>query len=151
MNVVGEIGNFIMIYQEPIQGAAIFIFLVIGLVCVYRAVVNGRKKRRLLEQIQESVSEINANVKSLGEQNTKVVYIEGTETPENSVPKPVAGKAEKILPVQKPEEEESFNQEENPSPAEPGIPAVKYFSRDCAVAKDGRQYTFEELNAQIRD
>ena len=153
MNVVGEIGNFIMTYQEPIQGIAIFALLIGGMICIGKAVANERKKRSLLEQIQESVSEINTNVRSLGEQKTEVFYIDGITDPEDRAPETEAEtkKAEKEMPVMRTTERASTNQETELSPETEAKPAVKYFSRDCAVAKDGRQYTFEELNAQIRD
>ena len=65
-------------------------------------------------------------------------------TPENNTPEP----AEDSQPVKEVQPE----QEVSESPEEEKVkPAVKYFSRDCAVAKDGRQYTLEELHAQIRD
>ena len=144
MNVVGEIGNFIMIYQRPIQGAAIAILLIGGMVCIGKAFVHAGKKRKLMEQINQTVSEINANVKFLSDKKTGVPYIDGRMTPENNTPEP----AEDSQPVKKVQPE----QEVSESPEEEKVkPAVKYFSRDCAVAKDGRQYTLEELHAQIRD
>lgn len=150
MNAMGELGNFIMTYQEPLQAAAIAIFSVGGVICIGKAIANAAKKRKLLEQINDTVSEINTNVRSLGEKRTEVIYIDGRPNPEDSTPAP-APAAEVKAPVVLAREPQSEIQKESRTPEEDVKPAVKYFSRDCAVAKDGRKYTFEELDAQIRD
>lgn len=152
MNVIGEIGNFIMIYQEPLQGLAIgmlAITLVIGgMVCVGKAIANAGKKRKILEQISETVLEINDNVKSLKEKRTEVIYIDGRLTPESGTTSQQTVEETSQPAAKSVEEEDSHQKEEVP---EEEMPAVKYFSRDCAIAKDGRKYTKEELHAQIRD
>ena len=141
MNLVGEIGNFMMIYQTPIQGVVIVMLLAGGIVATVKGIANARKKRKILEEINQAVSKINVNVKAMSEKEAEVVYIDGKATPESTVSEPTPQVEKAQIP----------NQERNKSLAEEEKPAVKYFSRDCAVAKDGRRYTVEELNAQIRD
>ena len=148
MNAIGEIGNFIMIYQEPIQVAAIAMLVIGVMVCIGKAIASAGKKRKLLEEIQETVSEIHTNVKALGDKRTEVIYIDGRTTPEPRVPAPPLEIRKTTIVTGEPEPKE---QEQSEEPAAEPAPAVKYFSRDCAVAKDGRRYTLEELNAQIRD
>ncbi len=148
MNVIGKIGNFIMIYQEPLEIAAIAMLVVGVMVLIGKAIANAGKRQRLLNQISETVLEINTNVKSLTEKRTEVIYIDSRMTSEKGEPAPsVESKEDPVL-----ETAQNPNQQEQSKGSEGEIePAVKYFSRDCAVAKDGRQYTFEELDAQIRD
>ncbi|MBR3785301.1 MAG: hypothetical protein IKJ77_02735 [Firmicutes bacterium] len=150
MNVIGKIGEYITIYQEPIEIAVIAVLIVGGVICIGKAIASAGRKRRMLEQISETVSEINDNVKHLNDKRTEVIYIDGRVTTEGGVP---AAAAAAIVPTEAPrpaKEDTPDEKEENAS--EPEVePTIKYFSRDCAVAKDGRQYTFEELNAQIRD
>lgn len=148
MNAMGEIGNFIISYQEPLQVAAIAILVVGGVVCIGKAIVSACKKQRMLTQISETVAEIHTNVKSLSEKRTEVIYIDGRPLQETCVsPRPVEVKKRTIVAG----EPVAAEQESNIKPQAEVSPALKYFSRDCAVAKDGRQYTLEELNAQIRD
>lgn len=146
MNAIGEIGNFIITYQEPLQVAAIAILVVAVMICIGKAIASAGRKRKMLEEISEAVSEINTNVKSLSEKRTEVIYIDGRTTPETrgSVT-PAETRCESVAVAEKDTEEQETQKEPEPEPV------VKYFSRDCAVAKDGRRYTFEELDAQIRD
>lgn len=148
MNAIGAIGNFIVIYQEPIQVAAIAVLVVAVMVCIGKTIANAAKKRRLLEQINETVSEINDNLKSKSENRTEVIYIDGRGTPENQTAVSSAGTNKQTAP--KEVQTSAAEQEEGEMPGEQK-PAAKYFSRDCAVSKDGRKYTIEELDAQIRD
>lgn len=148
MNAMGEIGNFIIKYQDPLQVAAIAILVVGGVVCVGKAIASACKRQRMLTQISETVAEINTNVKNLNEKRTEVIYIDGRPLQElPTVPRPVEVKKTTIVAEEPVAKEKGMN---NKSEADTP-PTVKYFSRDCAVAKDGRQYTLEELNAQIRD
>lgn len=153
MNVIGEIGNFITIYQEPLQvfavGMLAAILVIGGMVCVGKAIANAGKRRHLLEQINETVLEMNDNVKSLKEKRTEVIYIDGRITPENGTAPSVPD--ETPQPVLQAVQQELPCQEEKEMPEDEEKPAAKYFSRDCAIAKDGRKYTKEELDVQIRD
>lgn len=148
MNAIGEIGNFIITYQEPLQVAAVAALVVGGVVCIGKAIANAGKRQRMLEEISETVAEINTNVKNLNEKHTEVIYIDGRNNPVPAVRKqPVEVRKTTIITGEpEPDEEEKCEVPEGKTE-----PAVKYFSRDCAVAKNGRHYTFEELDAQIRD
>lgn len=150
MNIIGEIGNFIMVYQEEIQIVCIAIFVIVSLLCIGKAVVDIVRKRNLLMQISETVSEINTNVKSLRDKRTEVIYIDGRATPEEEtgVSTPLAEPQIMMKPETEAESPPSVEQTEEPEEVKP---VMKYFSRDCAIAKNGRQYTVEELQAQIRD
>lgn len=148
MNAIGKIGNFIIIYQEPIQVAAIAMLVIAGMICIGKIIANAVKKRRLLEQINETVSEINDNLKSKSDNRTEVIYIDGRGTPENHTGGPSS--TINMQTESKGAQTDSVEQAESEMPEEEK-PAAKYFSRDCAVAKDGRKYTIEELDAQIRD
>lgn len=151
MNAVGGIENFIITYQEPLQVAALAAlaaFVVAVVICIGKAIASAGRKQRMLEEISEAVSEINTNVKNLGEKRTEVIYIDGCMTPEASVPAQVTESKTKPDVSSEPGIKEA---EQKKTPEVKTEPAVKYFSRDCAVAKDGRHYTFEELDAQIRD
>ena len=148
MNAIGEIGNFIITYQEPLQAVAITALVVGGMICIGKAIASAAKKQKLLEEINENVAELNANVKRLHDKRREVICIEEKLPQEQRIPVPatvirqdMASPAEAVFKEQK--------QKQEPAPSV--APAVKYFSRDCAVAKDGRQYTYEELDAQIRD
>ncbi|MBR3755622.1 MAG: hypothetical protein IKK48_00800 [Firmicutes bacterium] len=149
MNVIGEIGNFIMIYQDPIQIAVIAGLAAGAVVCVGKIIANAGKKRRLLEQIQKTVAEINRNVEALGEQKPEVVYIEGRQTPEPQVS--AADMVEELEEVLRTMQSTEAKLEKKEVLVEEVKPVAKYFSRDCAVSKNGRKYTMEELDAQIRD
>jgi hypothetical protein len=148
MNAIGEIGNFIITYQEPLQVAAVAALVVGGVVCIGKAIASAGKRQRMLEEISETVAEINTNVKNLNEKHTEVIYIDGRGTPENQTAVSSAGTNKQTAP--KEVQTSAAEQEEGEMPGEQK-PAAKYFSRDCAVSKDGRKYTIEELDAQIRD
>ena len=148
MNAIGEIGNFIMTYQEPLQVAATAALVVGGVICIGKVIVRSHKKQKMLEEISQTVTEINTNVKHLNDRKTEVIYIDGRMAPQAATPpRPVEVKKTTIV-AETPETKEC---EVRKMPETEEVPAVKYFSRDCAVAKDGRRYTFEELDAQIRD
>ena len=156
MNVVGEIGNFIMIYQRPIQGAAIAILLIGGMVCIGKAFVHAGKKRKLMEQINQTVSEINANVKFLSDKKTEVIYIDGRVIPEaRAVKDENIENANVVTDAQEEAQTETLEEAENADMSEDSLekksPTLKYVSRDCGISKDGHKYTIEELDAQIKD
>ena len=103
----------------------------------------------MLEQIQKTVAEINRNVEALGEQKPEVVYIEGRQTPEPQVS--AADMVEELEEVLRTMQSTEAKLEKKEVLVEEVKPVAKYFSRDCAVSKNGRKYTMEELDAQIRD
>ena len=145
MNAIGVIRNFIVIYQESIQIAAIAVLVIAVMVCIGKIIANVVKKRRLLQQINEIVSEIDDKLRTKIENRTEVIYIDGRGT-QTVVPSAETDIQVELKVVQtgavEQGERELLGEEK---------PVAKYFSRDCAVSKDGRTYTIEELYAQIRD
>lgn len=159
MNIVGEIGNFIIKYQEPIQIAAIFIAIIAVAWIIIKIWKNGRKKHEILSQINDTVSEINTAVNHLNDKKAEVIYIDSRMSPgaaEAGIKEIVNVKAEETTGVDaegKEDQEPAVEDQEAPAePEEEKIePSLKYFSRDCAISKTGKQFTLEELNAQIRE
>lgn len=161
MNVIGKFGNFMMNHQVGIEIALVVIFiLIIGFLLV-RAAIHAGKKRQLLSQIQDTVTEINTAVQNLSEKKEGVIYIDNRTTEKDTEPKVFeAGKAskekvsaEQILQRVHESAAPSFAGEEELPAAkmeEPELPR-KYFSRDCCTSKTGKTYTIEELEEQIRE
>ena len=162
MNVIGEIGNFIIKYQEPIQAGVILLIIIAGLVILGKVLINGKRKRELLSQINDTVAEINTAVNHLSEKKADVVYIDSRMSQDlhdlavKEVQTQEGGRDGDMTVTAELEAaaiaEESEVQEGSDQASEEKIePVLKYFSRDCAVSKTGKQFTFEELNAQIKE
>ena len=158
MNIIGEIGNFIIKYQEPIQAGVIFLLIIVGIVLICKMFINGKKKRELLSQINDTVSEINTAVNQLSEKKADVVYIDSRMTTEMKEPVlqvtedgPGTEPEEKTAEVEEPEAAVAAEESAAEAADEKIEPVLKYFSRDCAVSKNGKQFTFEELDAQIKE
>ena len=154
MNVIGEIGNFIIQYQDPIQIGAVVILAVAAFVVVIKLFRNARKKRDILAQINETVSEINTAVSHLNDKKTEVIYIDSRAG--QSVSEPKADGVPATVEVAAPASREVSDWQEDATSQmglqEPEVkPSLKYCSRDCAVSKNGKRFTLEELNAQIKD
>lgn len=156
MNVIGKFGNFMINHQVGIEIALVVIFiLVIGFLLV-KAVIHAGKKRQLLSQIQDTVTEINTAVQNLSEKKEGVIYIDNRTTEKDAEPKVFeTGKtsAEEILQRVHESAAPSFAEEEVISAVktEEPEPPRKYFSRDCCTSKTGKTYTIEELEEQIRE
>lgn len=161
MNVIGKFGNFMMNHQVGIEIALVVIFiLIIGFLLV-RAAIHAGKKRQLLSQIQDTVTEINTAVQNLSEKKEGVIYIDNRTTEKDAEPKIFEAEklskekdsAEQILQRVHESTVTSLAEDE----AIPGTKAEetesprKYFSRDCCTSKTGKTYTIEELEAQIRE
>lgn len=161
MNLFGEIGNFIIKYQEILQAAAIVLAVVVTIWLVVKLFANGRKKREILSQINTTVSEINTAVNHLSEKKTDVIYIDSRMTPgmpgaggKEGLDVMVEEAASAVGDAVREEgaQPDAVEQDEPSAPEKEVIePSLKYFSRDCAVSKTGKQFTFEELDAQIRE
>ena len=155
MNIFGEIGNFIIKYQEILQGMAIMLAVVLLVWLVVKLFANARKKREILSQINTTVSEINTAVNHLNEKKTDVIYIDSrmtsamAETDEKEVVQEILEDAKENVSADDREKAEAIEPSE--AETEKEETPLKYFSRDCAVSKTGKQYTLEELNAQIRE
>lgn len=170
MNMFGKLAEFMWKYQDEIEIAFIIILAIAAIIFIGRIVRAGRKKRELLSQINDTVTQINTAVSSINDKQKGVVYIDNRggadtrpqeaeeETAETAKPdddasdhaSDDAGQEE-----QKPAEvseaaEEADGTQENDEKKD-AQPVRKYFSRDCAVSKNGKYYTLEELNDQIRE
>lgn len=168
MNVIGEIGNFIIKYQEPIQAGVIAAIAIAAVVIICKLFTHARKKRELLSQINHTVSEINVTVEKIAGQSEgkkqEIVYIDnGASKLEKELQEIEKGlSALGKHPQAEEREEEPIEEQDECSTAEETPiasieqeekiePTLKYFSRDCAVSKTGKQFTLEELNAQIKE
>jgi len=155
MNIIGEIGNFIIIYQEPILAAVLIAVLAAGIVLFVKIYNAARKKREILSQINESVTQIHETVKDFYDKKTEVIYIDGRVTPsfrtaetnDEITIKMGEGKAVESTAG----DDGTLGQAEVCQSKEETIPPSKYFSRECGISKDGKRHTVEELNEQIKD
>ncbi len=202
MNMFGRLAKFMLAYQEELEIAFMVIVIAAAVFVVRRIVRASRKKRELLSQINDTVTQINTAVSTMNDKQNGVVYIdnrtgadvrpeaveaavsralsdESCETPETikecqpetdgtaeaaavdtacaDAENPAAGPqeedaAEEAPETTEPEDAAGESGQADETEKEPPAPAVrKYFSRDCAVSKNGRSYTLEELNDQIRE
>lgn len=76
MNVFGRLAEFIWDYQEEIQIAFIIIVIAAAIYVVARMVRASRKKRELLSQISDTVTQISTAVSSISDKQSGVVYID---------------------------------------------------------------------------
>ena len=156
MNVIGEVGNFIIEYQEPIQAGAIVCLAVLCVFILCRLMINARQKSKWLEEINENVSELKASVKALNEKKTEVIYVDGRVIPESRTTRDEKiENGNEVKDVQAAAQAESLENTEDAGmsecDSEKQSPTLKYVSRDCGISKDGHKYTIEELDAQIKD
>ena len=156
MSMAERIGRFIIDYQFEVEIALGLLVGLIAVVLIIKAMRNARKKRELLSQISDTVSEINTAVNGMGTKKSDVIYID------NRSP---AGDT-KVEFFQQ-EEREPVSEETEPDPEKTvavsdieAAPAqktaesqkqIKYFDRDCAMDKHGKIYTVEELKEQIKE
>ena len=76
MNAVGKAGGFIIKYQVQIELILVLILAAVAVFFLVRAVINAGKKRQLLSQLNDTVTEINTAVTSLSEKKSDVIYID---------------------------------------------------------------------------
>lgn len=177
MNAIGQFGRFITEYQNPIQIVLVIIVLAAAIYAAARAVINARQKREILSQINEKVTEINTAVNHLNEKKTDVIYIDNRvpgQAPYEEKPRgeDIVREAPPASEAVKPQDNEeadeaSIDMQQEIQPEADAQPCQqdpaedvsseeehqpkKYFSRDCAISKNGRTYTIEELNQQIKE
>ncbi len=157
MNVIGKFGNFMMNHQVGIEIALVVIFILAIVFLLVKAAMHAGKKRQLLSQIQDTVTEINTAVQNLSEKKEGVIYIDNRTADKGAEPKVFEKEkmsAEQILQsVQEGKAAAASAAEEDSFAArsEDFDPPRKYFSRDCCTSKTGKTYTMEELEEQIRE
>lgn len=180
MNLIGQIGNFIAVYQYEITIALVIVIAVIACIVLVRTIYNIEKNRRNLEELRETITEINDKVNRISlkeemkpaetKEHREVIYIDNrTSVPlkpeKQEIDKTIqAGtiqeEAEKPIETLVPEEvvkaDEIIKEAETAidkaaSESEETIPEVKkYFNRNDFISKNGRKYSKEELEKQIR-
>lgn len=161
MNVIGEIGNFIIKYQEPLQAGAILVLAIAAVVIIVKLFANAKKKREILNELNQTVSEINKTVNHLSEKKAEVIYIDSRMSQGAESPVKVQTEAVQSQEAEPAEETEvcedaaaaaeTAKSEPTDATIEKIEPSLKYFSRDCAISKTGKKFTVEELEAQIKD
>lgn len=146
MSVIKKIGEFIIENSQSVELAAILVAAILLIVFITKAIADSKKKRQLLNEINETVSEINSNVTNLGSKKNDVIYIDnrcGENVPSEQITEQDSKNVEEALEqvetleVSKPLEEENITK--------------KFFERDCSVDKNGRVYSEEELIDQIKE
>ena len=150
MNVMGNIGNFIIKNQDLIQLAVIIIIALLVVIFAIKGIVNARKKRDILAQINDTVKSIDGAVTNLGSNNGKdIIYIDN-RSPEKIISEKCEEDSSAQPPSGQPCEAIDDNQSAR-SEDETEQGTKKYFYRDCGIDKNGRTYTIEELNDQIKE
>lgn len=220
MNTVGKAGSFIIKYQMQIELVLVLILAAAAVFFLVRAIINAGRKRQLLSQINDTVTEINTAVTSLSEKKSDVIYIDNrTAGPGDATDKAVSSAAvssasdtaaspvedaaalspdvaqnasrasaqddpdagggsdtacRQGLPeyLQKKDGQQADSlmngKEETAGEIKTDAAAAetadaqeaaeiqtdipkKYFSRDCSISRNGKNYTVEELEKQIKE
>lgn len=171
MNLIGYIGNFFTTYQEIIMPILVIVILLIIVIALVRTFNNIEKNKNSLEEISTIVAEINKNVEKLGKEEKKgreVIYIdnrnanlsEKAEEDISEAKEEIKAETEEVIRAVKEEtviaqeeiaEEKNCQKEKAEETIEETIPEIrKYFGRNDSVSKNGKKYTKEELEKQIR-
>ena len=160
MNKIAELGKLLIEYQDYVETGLIVLAAVIVLTIIVKSVKKSKNRQKLLNDINETVTDINTKVDKINSKSAEVIYIDnrtGTSTEK--------GKTMEIrIPSEAEDEEEDFAEEQSGNTEETetetceeekkeeqkDIPK-KFNSRDCAVSRQGREYTLEELIEQIQE
>lgn len=174
MNAIGKFGRFITYYQHPIQISLIVIAVVLVIFFCIRAVDSAKKKENFCQRLTILFRRLTLRSAVL-KKKSEVIYIDNRipaeqapqvviKTEPEAPAQEVKTEAEKPLNVQEAkaedesdvpkEESQPKNNEEdegNKENEEPENKGHKFFDRSCAVSKNGRTYSIEELKQQIRE
>lgn len=155
MNVITDLGNFLIMYAPYVETALIVLGAAVAVVVVVSLIKGSRKKTKLLTDINDNVEKINTAVNHINDKSKDVIYIDNRSREDNSRAEEI--KTEKCTEEEVAEEQEVETSEsgETETPEEEKdkekIEAPKKFmTRDCAVSKQGKEYTLEELIEQIQ-
>ncbi len=174
MNAIGRFGSFIIEYQDPILIGLLLFLAVILVILAARLFIHARRKNAILSQINDTVSEINSAVNQFGEKKPELIYIDNRMADQRNAVSAEDGDSQRKTEAQadlfsqngeaagtgsagssEEEDPEDGRTQAHMAAAEAEQPEqkapLKYFSRDCAVAKDGTVYTREGLSSQIRE
>lgn len=179
MNLIGQIGNFIAVYHQGIAITLTVVIAVIIVIALVRTVYNIEKNRRNLDELKETVSEISAKVNRISlkeelkqeikntesKERREIIYIDNRAAAPEDCDTPDMSSAEAFLYDKDTEEHETKCEAEGDKAGEgwngakaasaegpeETIPEVKkYFSRNDFISKNGKKYSKEELEKQIR-
>lgn len=184
MNIIGDFGKFVIQYQNQIEFFLILLAVILAVVFIIRTVLGERRKRALLSQINDKVSDIHATVSHMDSRNPDVIYIDNRTADNSSGENPISVSAEQIRQQavsaaagiqtaapdgntenqpQTPAVSEDFSETGGHDCAENDtgdlslqeektveIPR-KYMSLECGISKNGKVYTIEELQRQIKE
>lgn len=168
MNKIAELGKLLIEYQDYVEIGLIILAAVVVLSLIVKAVNKSKRRAKLLDDINDTVTDINTKVDKINSKSSEVIYIDNRthkseaepgipgikippvqeEEKEETKDEPVA-ETEATATEAEPEAEAPAEEEKNEEP-EKEIPK-KFTSRDCAVSRQGREYTLEELIKQIQE
>lgn len=156
MNKIAELGQLLIEYQDYVGMSLIAVAAVAVLILIIKALDRSKKRARLLNEINDTVTDINTKVDKMNNRSSEVIYIDNRTNTGDEKP---AVPEIKIPPVQK--EETAEEEQEKEEPAVEEMPEEnkekqaeeprKFASRDCGVSRQGREYTLEELIKQIQE
>lgn len=164
MNKIAELGKLLIEYQDYVETGLILLAAVIVLALIVKAFNKSKRREKLLDDINDTVTDINTKVDKINSKSSEVIYIDNRTHKSDTEP----GIPEiKIPPVQDEQKEENAGDDQTAaetatetemngtaeeSEKEPEIEVPKKFtSRECAVSRQGREYTLEELIKQIKE
>lgn len=158
MNVITDIGNFLIAYAPYVETALIILAAIIAVVVVVLLVKGAGDKKKILTDISDNVEKINTAVNRINDKSKDVIYIDNRPqvkeekdvkpvSPENMEPADMEDITEITEHLLNDEEPVVFEKE---MPEEKKEAPKKFTTRDCAVSKQGREYTLEELIEQIK-
>ena len=214
MNVITELGNFLVAYGTYIETALILAAAVAAVIVVVMLVKGSKKKTRILTDINENVDKINSAVNQINDKTKNgaedgikdVIYIDNrapeekretvsqeeqgiksdiekrkdrVETPDGerrsdievakesekekkaeikTMDRSETAEANELVTGDRPEGREtpeinsiSDTKQRNTAEVKKTEAPKRFMTRDCAVSKQGREYTLEELIEQIKN
>ncbi len=197
MNIIGDFGKFMIRYQNQIEFFLILLAVILAVVFIIRTVLGERRKRTLLSQIHDTVSDIHAAVSHMDNQKPDVIYIDNRTADRASKESPISVSAEDcrqdaVSAAAACAEAEmqathaamqtdgaaegtdsaseapaafsddttetalrdcSENHLTDDSPEEENTAEIprKYTNLECGISKNGKIYTVEELQRQIKE
>ncbi len=186
MNIIGDFGKFVIQYQNQIEFFLILLAVILVVVFIIRTVLGERRKRTLLSQINDTVSDIHAAVNRMDNRKPDVIYIDNRTADKSCEENPVSVLAEQsrqqavAAAAVDGQTEETDGDPETESPAAADSAAGfsqkaapdcggdtsadgtlqeekaveiprKYTDLECGISKNGKVYTIEELQRQIKE
>ena len=156
MNVITDIGNFLIAYADYVETALIVLAIAAVLVLVVIFARGAKEKKQILTDISDNVEKINTAVNRFNDKSKDVIYIDNRAQAPSGAKEKDPG-SQDLNEIGEDELEEITDSipdggkpEEEPVQEEKPETPKKFTTRDCAVSKQGREYTLEELIEQIK-